>query len=128
MQYDKLFRFFYHIDFENMIKKKPMDPRHKRTQIPKTPETAVLLHSRDNDPWDPWNLRDPVMPGVTWLLGNKPRDSWDLGDIRNHWDNWDPDIPVIPGNESRGRQEPQGNSSTQQRNPRKESTNYLPNL
>ena len=24
MQYDKLFRFFYHIDFENMIKKKPM--------------------------------------------------------------------------------------------------------
>ena len=85
-----------------------MDPRHKRTQIPKTPETAVLLHSRDNDPWDPWNLRDPVMPGVTWLLGNKPRDSWDLGDIRNHWDNWDPDIPVISGNESWGRQGPKG--------------------
>ena len=26
MQYDKLFRFFYHIDFENKIKKKPMSP------------------------------------------------------------------------------------------------------
>ena len=24
MQYDKLFKLFYHIDFENMIKKKPM--------------------------------------------------------------------------------------------------------
>ena len=29
MQYDKLFSFFYHIDFENMIKKKTYGPRRE---------------------------------------------------------------------------------------------------
>ena len=53
------------------------------------------------------------MPGITWIPGNDPWDSWDdpwnrwdLEDIIDPLDNKDPDIADIPGKESQGWQGP----------------------